>query len=57
LVVEVGDSEAALTALLPEVPFQWIEFKVGPMGVFALDAGPLRDARPRVAALCAARGL
>lgn len=57
LVVEVGDSEAALTALLPEIPFQWIEFKVGPMGVFALDAGPLRAARPRVAALCAARGL
>jgi ribosomal protein L3 glutamine methyltransferase len=57
LVVEVGDSEAALVELLPEVPFSWIEFKVGQMGVFALDGEPLRAARPRVAALCAARGL
>jgi ribosomal protein L3 glutamine methyltransferase len=37
LIVEVGMSERALTALLPEVPFVWIEFKVGPMGVFALE--------------------
>ena len=37
LIVEVGESEQALTALLPEVPFVWIEFKVGPMGVFALE--------------------
>jgi ribosomal protein L3 glutamine methyltransferase len=36
LIVEVGESERALTALLPEVPFVWIEFKVGSMGVFAL---------------------
>jgi ribosomal protein L3 glutamine methyltransferase len=36
LIVEVGESERALTALLPEVPFAWIEFKVGSMGVFAL---------------------
>lgn len=36
LIVEVGESERALKALLPEVPFVWIEFKVGPMGVFAL---------------------
>lgn len=57
LVVEVGDSEAALVELLPEVPFNWIEFKVGQMGVFALDAAPLREALPRVSALCAARGL
>ena len=37
LIVEVGDSERALAALLPDVPFVWIEFKVGPMGVFALE--------------------
>ncbi|QEE25194.1 50S ribosomal protein L3 N(5)-glutamine methyltransferase [Rhodanobacter glycinis] len=37
LIVEVGESEHALAALLPEVPFVWIEFKVGPMGVFALE--------------------
>ena len=36
LIVEVGESEHALNALLPDVPFVWIEFKVGPMGVFAL---------------------
>ncbi|WHZ18893.1 MAG: Ribosomal protein L3 N(5)-glutamine methyltransferase [Rhodanobacteraceae bacterium] len=37
LIVEVGESERALNALLPEVPFTWIEFKVGSMGVFALE--------------------
>jgi len=37
LIVEVGESERALAALLPEVPFVWIEFKVGPMGVFVLE--------------------
>lgn len=37
LIVEVGESEHALQALLPEVPFVWIEFKVGPMGVFAIE--------------------
>lgn len=37
LIVEVGESEQALMALLPEVSFVWIEFKVGPMGVFVLE--------------------
>ncbi|HET7556519.1 MAG TPA: 50S ribosomal protein L3 N(5)-glutamine methyltransferase [Rhodanobacteraceae bacterium] len=37
LIVEVGESERALNELLPEVPFVWIEFKVGPMGVFAIE--------------------
>ncbi|HET6914102.1 MAG TPA: 50S ribosomal protein L3 N(5)-glutamine methyltransferase [Rhodanobacteraceae bacterium] len=37
LIVEVGESERALNRLLPEIPFVWIEFKVGPMGVFALE--------------------
>lgn len=36
LIVEVGGSERALNALLPQVPFVWLEFKVGPMGVFAI---------------------
>lgn len=36
LIVEVGESEHALVELLPEVPFIWIDFEVGPMGVFAL---------------------
>jgi ribosomal protein L3 glutamine methyltransferase len=37
LIVEVGESEHALAALLPRVPFTWVEFNVGQMGVFALD--------------------
>jgi ribosomal protein L3 glutamine methyltransferase len=37
LIVEVGESERALVELLPEVPFNWIEFNVGQMGVFLLD--------------------
>jgi ribosomal protein L3 glutamine methyltransferase len=37
LIVEVGESERALVATLPNVPFNWIEFNVGQMGVFLLD--------------------
>jgi len=37
LILEVGDSEAALAELLPQVPFAWVEFKVGQMGVCVLD--------------------
>lgn len=51
LVVEVGESERALAALLPDVPFVWIEFKVGPMGVFALER---RDLAEHAAAIRAA---
>lgn len=54
LIVEVGESEHALNRLLPEVPFVWIEFKVGPMGVFALErrdliehADQIREVRER----------
>jgi ribosomal protein L3 glutamine methyltransferase len=54
LIVEVGESERALSELLPEVPFVWIEFKVGPMGVFALErrdlvehAGAIREVAAR----------
>src|SRR5574337_613976 len=52
LIVEVGMSERALNALLPEVPFTWIEFKVGTMGVFALERHDLVEhaAAIRVAA-------
>ena len=56
LIVEVGDSEAALAGLLPEVPFTWIEFKVGQMGVFVLDAVQLAQAAPLAARALAARG-
>lgn len=41
LIVEVGESERALVRLLPEIPFAWIEFKVGQMGVFAVERGDL----------------
>jgi ribosomal protein L3 glutamine methyltransferase len=51
LIVEVGESEHALAALLPDVPFVWIEFKVGPMGVFALER---RDLVEHAAAIRAA---
>ena len=41
LIVEVGESERALVELLPEVPFNWVEFAVGQMGVFVLDRNEL----------------
>jgi ribosomal protein L3 glutamine methyltransferase len=56
LICEVGESERALVQLLPEVPFNWIEFKVGQMGIFALDAADLRAHHARIRALADARG-
>ncbi len=47
LFVEVGESEHALTRLLPELPLTWLEFAVGQMGVFAIsreDLVPHADA-------------
>jgi ribosomal protein L3 glutamine methyltransferase len=41
LIVEVGESEHALMQLLPKVPFAWIEFEVGQMGVFAISRADL----------------
>lgn len=37
LIVEVGASEPVLIDTLPQVPFVWIEFESGPMGVFAIE--------------------
>ncbi len=49
LICEVGESQAALEVALPQVPFTWIEFKVGQMGVFVVD-------RPTLVAHAAAIG-
>ena len=55
LIVEVGESEHALAALLPELPFIWIEFKVGAMGVFALERRDLIEHAAVIRAALAAR--
>ena len=55
LIVEVGESEHALAALLPQVPFIWIEFKVGQMGVFALERRDLIEHAAVIKAAAATR--
>jgi ribosomal protein L3 glutamine methyltransferase len=55
MIVEVGDSQAALEALLPQVPFAWIEFAVGQMGVFVLERADLVAHHAAFAAAAAAR--
>ncbi|MGP1664553.1 MAG: 50S ribosomal protein L3 N(5)-glutamine methyltransferase, partial [Rhodanobacter sp.] len=55
LIVEVGESEQALAALLPQVPFVWIEFKVGQMGVFALERRDLVEHAGAIRAVASAR--
>ncbi|MCX7555879.1 50S ribosomal protein L3 N(5)-glutamine methyltransferase [Xanthomonadaceae bacterium JHOS43] len=56
LICEVGESERALVALLPEVPFSWIEFRVGQMGVFVIERDDLVHHHARITALANARG-
>ncbi len=38
LICEVGESEQHLIKLLPEVDLAWVEFKVGQMGIFAVES-------------------
>lgn len=56
LVCEVGESERALTALLPELPLAWVEFRVGQMGVFVAERADLVAYHARIKALADARG-
>ena len=55
LICEVGEAEQALARLLPEVPFAWIEFKVGQMGIFVLEREELLAHHARIELLADAR--
>jgi ribosomal protein L3 glutamine methyltransferase len=57
LIVEVGESEHALAELLPQVPFVWVEFKVGQMGVFVLEQRDLLEHAAAIHQVAAARRL
>lgn len=55
LIVEVGESERALSELLPDIPFNWIEFNVGQMGVFVIDRSDLVQYAAAIRAAAEAR--
>ena len=55
LICEVGDSERHLIKLLPELPFVWVEFKVGQMGIFVLEREDLLAHHDKIKALADAR--
>ena len=55
LIVEVGESERALGQLLPKLPLVWLDFKVGPMGVFAIERTTLLEHAAAIRSAAAAR--
>jgi ribosomal protein L3 glutamine methyltransferase len=55
LIVEVGESERALTLLLPRLSLNWIEFEVGQMGVFAIARSDLVGHAKSIRAVLAKR--
>ena len=55
LVCEVGESEQHLIRLLPELPFAWVEFKVGQMGIFVLEREDMVAQLDKIKALADAR--
>ena len=55
LIVEVGESERALVELLPQIPFNWIEFEVGQMGVFLVERNDLVEHADAIRVLADAR--
>jgi ribosomal protein L3 glutamine methyltransferase len=57
LICEVGAAEHALTALLPELPMAWVEFKVGQMGIFVVERADLVEHHARIRELADARAL
>jgi ribosomal protein L3 glutamine methyltransferase len=55
LICEVGESEQHLIKLLPELPFAWVEFKVGQMGIFVLEREDILSRHDKIRALADAR--